>query len=271
MSKTAHSQSQAQQPTSRRSPGILRLLPETLPFYPYHETDNKPLRIYKKKTEKRDDESGSNHHVCDMLPSKPLHMVNTTDDSSSSFTLFFFVDSTNRQSLMAVPKVSKWFDCVSNIGQDSRVICIPNYPSPHEIKVGDSSSDPIIQANINSSITKSVTRQQQVIPMMLNTGFYLLPFIHPKRLPLIHMLGATRVPSVVVVSNDSGRIITRYGWEAIEKESKWIESNWIDNKKDREGEEHSSRSTEFESQVVKDWGNGKSGLPLWWHLLGWIM
>ena len=134
------------------------------------------------------------------------------------------------------------------------------------------SSDPIMQANINSSLTSTISKQQQGMSMLENTGFYHLPFLHPKRLPLLHLLGANRVPSIIVVSHETGKIITRYGWEAIEQEvsklDQYIESNWIENKKEK-GEDPISNN--FESQVVQAWVEGKSGLPRWWTLFGWIL
>jgi hypothetical protein len=65
----------------------------------------------------------------------------------NGFTLFFFVDATNIQSLNAISKVSYWFHVVlSNRQQEvgnegrvgttnnSRVICITNHPSVEELE-----------------------------------------------------------------------------------------------------------------------------------------
>ena len=258
-------------------PGILRLLPETLPFYPYSQTTGDPLRLLKKRGRKQEQEDGESTDHKTNITNRPLQSI-SGDNDSSTYTLFFFVDSTNRQSLLAIPKVSQWFHHALDNGEDeynnnhhrsgNRVICIPNHTLPNEINLSNSTSDPIMQAAINSSLSSSVSKQQ--MSMLLNSGFYHLPFIHPKRVPLLHMLGANRVPSIIVVSNKTGRIITRYGWEAIEREctklEEYIKSEWTGNKKDTHED-----TTTFESHVVNDWSEGKSGLPLWWRLLSWIM
>jgi len=256
---------------TRRAPGLLRALPETLPFYPYYRTNSKPLRLNKKAKKQKDIDAELNDGSDIFIANKPLHSANEL-----GFTLFFFVDSTNRQSLQhAIPKVSRWFHYVLNDycgGSDSRrnntsrVICIPNNSSPHEIDMSSNTSDPIMQANINSSLTSSVSKQQQGMSMLEKTGFYHLPFLHPKRLALLHLLGANRVPSIIVVSDETGRIITRYGWEAIEREISTLDQyiERVENKKDIDEDF-------FLSQVVQAWFEGKSGLPLWWTLFGWIM
>jgi hypothetical protein len=112
--------------------------------------------------------------------------------------------------------------------------------------------------------------------MLLDSGFYHLPFHHPQRAALLQLLGATRVPSVVVVGNADGRIVTRHGWEAIGRElgglEEWIDRDSLESKKCDGGEdEGGSSGRRFESDVVGEWGNGNSGLPLYWHLLSWIL
>jgi len=273
------------QPPRRKAPGILRLLPETLPFYPFCQTNGRVHSNPRKRKQKNADDDAERDYARNINPNASLDQNN--NDNGAGFTLFFFVDATNRQSLTAIPMVSKWFHHALNNydnndeSSGNRIICIPNHPSPREINLRNSNSDPIVQASINSSATTSVAKEQVVLSMLLNTGFYHLPFLHPKRLFLLHLLGATRVPSVIVVSNGNGRIVTRYGWEAINREGgmleQWIESNWIENKKGDGDNEHDGQDEEggstshFESQVVTAWSDGKSGLPLWWHLLGWIL
>ena len=256
-------------------PGILRLLPETLPFYPYSQSTGDPLRLLKKRGRKQEQEDAESTDHSNGITNRPLQSI-SGDNDSSTYTLFFFVDSTNRQSLLAIPKVSQWFHYALDDGEDeynnhqseNRVICIPNHASPNEINLSNSTSDPIMQATINSSLSSSVSKQQ--MSMLLNTGFYHLPFLHPKRVPLLNLLGANRVPSIIVVSNRTGRVITRYGWEAIEREctklEEYIGSKWNESKKDTHED-----TTTFESHVVNYWSEGKSGLPLWWSLLSWIM
>ena len=83
------------------------------------------------------------------------------------------------------------------------------------------------------------------------------------------------MPSVVVVGNADGRIVTRHGWEAIGRElgglEEWIDRDSLESKKCDGGDEGGSSGRRFESDVVGEWGNGNSGLPLYWHLLSWIL
>ena len=273
--------------TRRKAPGILRLLPENLPFYPYRETaDGNKHLLHLARRKKRNADVEKHNPSGDSvagdqftpIPDAPLYRA---CDEDAGFTLFFFVDSTNRQSLLAIPLVSQWFHHAlngdGNESTGSRVICIPNQSTPNEISLRNSNSDPIVQASVNSSIT-SVAKQN--IPSMLtNTGFYHLPFLHPTRLALLHLLGATRVPCAIVVSNVNGRIVSLYGWEAIQREGRsleeWSESRIEKNKGDCEklgcDANTESSTPSFESPVAKEWNNGKSGLPLWWHMLSWVI
>ena len=178
----------------RKLPGLLRLLPETLPFYPYSDDDNKRPQCKPRKRKDNFDAECLHEETNEeyVIPDTPLHVTcNEGSTPEAGFTLFFFVDSTNRHSLLAIPKVSLWFHHALSNG-NSDVVCIPNHPSPHEINVRDSTADPIIQASINSSVASSGAKGQHVVSMLLNTGLFHLPFLHPKRLSLLHLLGATR-------------------------------------------------------------------------------
>ena len=84
------------QPQTRRAPGLLRALPETLPFYPYCKTNSTPLRLNKKANKQKDIDAELNDGEDTIIANKPLYSANEL-----GFTLFFFVDSTNRQSLHA--------------------------------------------------------------------------------------------------------------------------------------------------------------------------
>lgn len=300
---------------SPRPPGILTVLPETLTYYPYGEKNHvgsRKLLVRKLRDEtarqtsadtKKDndgttfteDTANTNQPrgitieefgcKTKIIPNKSLNLTNANNIiNKQGFTLFFFVDSSNRQSLTAIPVVSKWFNYAlsrrvcngGNVVEGSRVICIPNQQSSHEINLHNSNTDSILQASINaSSITSgSSTKGQAVVALLQDTGFYHLPFLHPSRRPLLHLLGATRVPSVIVVSNATGRIVTRYGWEAIEREGgpgglleRWIDASWVANKRD----DLSNEVNCFESEIVNQWNEGKSGLPCWWNFVSFIL
>lgn len=283
----------------RNIPGILRLLPETLPFYPYRITnDGRARRPHHRN--RRNRRKGRRHHldVVDDADDDRIIMDDDTSSSSSyipnsqliptdgtvglvgrnsSFTLFFLVDTTNRQSLNAIPRVSHWFHhALSPRGGDdgNRAICITNQPSTNEVHRGND-EDPTILAAVDGASAHNDRRIP--CPMLHDSGFYHLPFAHPRRSSLIHLLGATRVPSIVVVGNVDGRIVTRHGWEAISRElnglDDWIVSDSVESKKcdDGEGDEGGLSGRRYESDIVSDWRNGNSGLPLYWHLLGWIL
>ena len=293
---------QAEKSTRKpRAPGILAVLPENLPYYPYnhnHQNDNNGS-VYKhlrKRGRKRPKESeriiAMEEFGCevDVIFDKPLGLID--GKRKDGFTLFFFVDSNNRQSLMSIPIVSKWchYSLNATCGDDdvaggndegmmnrSRVICIPNQPSPSEIH-HVSKTDSTAQENINSTSTATfATTKCHALSIIQGTGFYQLPFEHKSRLPLLHLLSATRVPSIIVVSNTTGRIITRYGWEAIEREGsgpaslleRWIDASFVENKK-CDGEDREEMEG-FESNVVGEWNVGRSGLPLWWHVVSFIL
>jgi hypothetical protein len=308
MSSTAAVATTSSQPI-RKLPGLLRILPDSLPFYPYCQTgcNNLPSRKLsnpRKQKTMYDEECRGNTpmYADDNAISKPLYNNTSAIPTIGSFTLFFFVDYTNRQSLSALPAVSSWFQHAfhtsTNDGSGSvlhhdmnitenRVICIPNHPLPFEIEFHEPSSDPVIQANIDTStsiMTAAQSSQIMLHPMLVNTGFYHLPFHHPKRSALLRLLNATRVPSIIVVSNCSGRIVTQYGWEAVEREYVGKLKQWTDNNTAYVGHQRpnldsvsedkggcSSTCHYFESQVVEDWRMEKSGLPFYWYLLSWIL
>jgi hypothetical protein len=309
MSSTAAVATTSSQPI-RKLPGLLRILPDSLPFYPYCQTDNLPSRKHSSSRKQKimyDEECRGNTplYADDNAISKPLHNNTSTIPTRGSFTLFFFVDYTNRQSLGALPAVSSWFQhsfptstndgtygFLSNDITENRVICIPNHPLPFEIEFHEPSSDSVIQANIDTSsttmtVTETQSSQKMLHPMLINTGFYHLPFHHPKRLALLRLLNATRVPSIIVVDNCSGRIVTQYGWEAVEREYSGKLKKWTDGNNGYVGRQFSQNSMYddecgdkegcfsacqyFHSQVVEDWRMGKSGLPFHWYLLSWIL
>ncbi len=293
-------QSQPEQTKPRRPPGILTVLPEVLTYYSYMD-DGVGGRQYLPKRRGRLKRQNDSEQIIaieefgcqtEIEPDKSLGLISADKNinDKSGFTLFFFCDSNNRQSLNSIPIISKWCHYALNCGgsntnngngdgilsDTSRVICIPNQPSPHEINVRDSTIDSISQASINAtSTTGSAAKGGHVLSILKGTGFYHLPFLHKSRLPLLHLLGATRVPSVIVVSNATGRIVTRYGWEAIEREGgpgglleRWIDTSFVANKKGDDGNDEPSC---FASNVVSEWKLGRSGLPLWWHIVSFIL
>jgi hypothetical protein len=285
-----------------KSVGLLRLIPDNLPFYPYYN-DGRRLnnnvsinnrRRQRRKTKKKQeddneamiDDNDSNNGG--YIPNQQL--TTQSCNSVDGFTLFFFVDATNIQSLNAIPKVSTWFHVVFNrqpVGDerygttnDSRVICITNHPSVGEMEnIIDQEEDTVTIRHIKH--TSSTVIPSCCCPMLTNSGFFHIPFHHNIRQALLHLLGVTRVPTIVVVNNNDGRIVTRYGWEAIERECHILE-NWIvecdlitgRSKKDDDDDGCGERDAEgrrFESNVVLEWERGNSGLPLSWHLLSWII
>jgi len=288
--------SQSEQAMPRRPPGILTVLPETLTYYPYRDDVGGRQYLHKWRGRKR--QNNGNEQIItieefgcqtELIPDKPLGLISADKaiNNKNGFTLFFFCDSNNRQSLSSIPIISKWCYYALNCGgsdiendgdelpsSDSRVICIPNQLSPHEIHVHNSTTDSMSQTSINATATTGSATKGHVLSILKGTGFYHLPFLHKSRLPLLHLLGVTRVPSVIVVSNATGRIVTRYGWEAIEREGgpgglleRWIDSSFVASKKG-DGNDNSAC---FESNIVNEWKLDRSGLPLWWHIFSFIL
>ncbi|KAL7464883.1 hypothetical protein ACHAXS_005213 [Conticribra weissflogii] len=255
----------------RRAPGILALLPETLPYYPYHQdiANSGEKFIYRRRwrsvarQNERTNEEGTGHGQSECGFEASLNIFPRENSpkkggGGGDFTLFFFVDFTNRQSLLAIPMMSKWFHHALNYNEHcvgNRIICIPNHPA---------------------------TSAEQILPFLRHSGFFHLPFYHSSRLPLLHMLNATRVPSLIVLRNDCGRIVTQYGWEAVEREAgsggllnEWIERILLRSEEYKKNDQVFERDEGiefevFESRVTDAWRNGESGLPLWWHALSWI-
>lgn len=244
-----------------RLPGVLAALPESLPFHPfcddYHRRNHKMYRHRRRGAHEADQynhaEAGAQNEA-QLITDAPICNSVTSFNCRDSFTLFFFVDCTNRQSMLAMSIVSKWFHHSLNekkATQDkhnasgNRVICVPNQST-----------------------------QNHNVSILANTGFYELPFNHSSRLALLFLLNAKRVPSIIVVQNNNGRIITPYGWEAIEREGReggsldqWIERNAFETKKGANDRDGNAQSNVFDSNVVSEWDEGRSGLPCWWHLL----
>jgi hypothetical protein len=270
-----------EQLNQRRLPGILAALPASLPFHPYsndYSGHQRHQHMYKHQRRRRRGRAELERHedpgaglldepilstdcASSMIPDMNLYPSIPNARNGETFTLFFFVDCTNRQSLLAISVVSKWFQYALNKKDTAQnqsgniVICIPNHPKSAQ----------------NESI-------------LLHSGFYELPFHHPKRLVLLHLLNASRVPSILVVENSNGKILTQFGWEAIEREGydggkldNWIERQLLERKKcwddsscDGTDDNNRTSSRLFDSQVVKAWRRGRSGLPCWWHLLSWF-
>jgi hypothetical protein len=259
-------------------PGILAALPKSLPFYPYYDDCSGRNRRHQQTHRRRgkkhgpgdnqddDIEAGiqqESKNEVDSISDTPIYQTSADIRDGDTFTLFFFIDCTNRQSLLAVSVVSKWFqyslngrnkgDSDSEYNQsDNRVICVPNHPT-----------------------------QSHNASMLLNSGFYELPFHHSSRFTLIHLLNVSRVPSIIVVKNNTGRIISSLGWEAIEREGRdggildqAIERNALGSKKNcNDCKDHGTSidSSIFDSQVVNEWKKGRSGLPCWWYLCSCVL
>ena len=254
-----------------RLPGILAALPRNLPFHPYHDDcQGHRRKYYNMHKRRRHNRAQINDYIdpetliCKNDGDQDTHVIadrqiHQHSGDQETFTLFFFIDGTNRQSLLAISIVSKWFHhCLNGYDKmvekcdSNRVICFQNEP-PH----------------------------QRSASILSNTGFYELPFHHSSRSNLLYLLNASRVPSIIVVRNKTGRVVTPWGWEAIEREGvdggvldQWIVRNTLHAKKGL-GEKRNikymnntaSSSDTFCSKVLEEWKKGRSGLPCWWHLL----
>lgn len=110
----------------------------------------------------------------------------------SEWTLFFVASSTNLYSIQFRTTLVDF--CQENIDK-VQCICIPNEEQDDEL-------------------------------LLCGTGFYCLPWSHENRSALIHLLGISQVPMVVVVTNKHGRRITDQGIAVIEARTPQVFEKW---------------------------------------------
>jgi hypothetical protein len=116
----------------------------------------------------------------------------TYNPARSEWTLFFVASSTNLYSIQFRTILVDF--CQENIDK-VQCICIPNEEQDDEL-------------------------------LLCGTGFYCLPWSHENRGALIHLLGISQVPMVVVVSNKQGRRITDQGIAVIEAKTPQVFEKW---------------------------------------------
>lgn len=164
-----------------------------LDYYCYcHEIASCPLstRIADRRSKRRADSALSSP----LQAHAEVKQHEEYDTAQSDFTLFFFAESTCRNSLRVGPMVAEFVrrDISNNDGKGSthpcQVICIPN----------DEDS-------------------RGVDTLCTGMGFFHMPIRHPNRRACITLLSVSRVPTVVVVNNSTGRVVTDRGLEAIEQ------------------------------------------------------
>lgn len=170
--------------------GILSVVDGSLLRYKYDATllEQSSAAMRKHRRRRR-----RNHDVESSMSSTTSHQYAAADfnPSNSEWTLFFFGSSSNLYSLRFRPLLAEF---CQNHQHEVQCICVPND--------ADDKDD-------NNNIADDL--------LLLGTGFYKLPWDHPNRSALVHLLGVTQIPTLVVLSNHDGRRITDRGMAAIEK------------------------------------------------------
>eukprot|EP00542_Grammatophora_oceanica_P009559 CAMPEP_0194032590 /NCGR_PEP_ID=MMETSP0009_2-20130614/5500_1 /TAXON_ID=210454 /ORGANISM="Grammatophora oceanica, Strain CCMP 410" /LENGTH=210 /DNA_ID=CAMNT_0038673077 /DNA_START=247 /DNA_END=879 /DNA_ORIENTATION=+ len=164
---------------NRRYRGALALLGDPMPKYEYNPELLQQSSTFLRKRTARNRVSTGQEAI--VQPEKEFY-----DTSRSEWTLIFVGDPTNRNSLRCRPLL---VDFVQRHTEQCQCIYLTNREG----------TDALVLAE--------------------GTGFYVVEWSHPNRSALIQFLAVTRVPSVIVVENRSGRRITDWGMEAIDARS----------------------------------------------------
>lgn len=224
--------------------GVLSCLPSELelPFYPYSDDHD-------------DVENRRGMLECGIGKRRVFPL------ESGGFTLFLFVDFACRHSTRALRVVSEW---LHHAGTGREIcICVPN-----QIYLHDTFCAEDLMVKSSASYARRASKQK---PQFLRgTGFFHLPITQKHRATLVRVLNATCAPSVIVVNNSNGRIASKWGWEAICRERKSIET-WSLNRRIIEKEKAAYNSDGFSSKLLVEWQEGRSGLPCWWWLWMWFL
>lgn len=118
---------------------------------------------------------------------------------NGDFTLVYFCDLECRNTLRFTSILGRFLRDVNKMDQDTnslQLICITN-----------DNVCSIRNEYMNYSIFSHLASE---------TEYWIMPFEHANRLAFIRMVSASKVPSLFVINNRTGRIITDLGMEAVE-------------------------------------------------------
>jgi hypothetical protein len=188
----------------RKYPGILSLIisdASTLLYYPYNKQDleNSTSILRKSKRPrfgKDQDKLSSNPLDVESMISAGTDPI-SYDPDLTEWSLLFVASSKNLNSIRFRPILVKF--CNEN-ATTVQCICVTND-----------------ECNIDDEDAISIKcRPKRRSKLLCGTGFFELTWDHPHRDAILHLLGVTKVPTVVVVSNRDGRRCTDRGMEDIE-------------------------------------------------------
>lgn len=118
---------------------------------------------------------------------------------NGEFTLVFFCDLECRNTLRFTSILGRFLRDVNKMEKDTKslqLVCIPNNSTC-------SNSNECMDHSVFSHLASEVE-------------YWVMPFEHANRLAFIRILSASKVPSLFVINNHSGRIVTDLGMEAVE-------------------------------------------------------
>mmetsp|Transcript_20505 Transcript_20505/g.31600 ORF Transcript_20505/g.31600 Transcript_20505/m.31600 type:complete len:240 (+) Transcript_20505:76-795(+) len=215
-----------------RRRGILSLVDDSIPHFHFDkgflEETNVILKRHKKRTKPKT--SGDEEEASSSSGTVAVATNNTIEDyipRYSEFTLFFFADASNINSIRLRNVVANFVnDCNSQ-----KSICSSSNNKDNGQPATTSCMECICVPNSS----------YQIELFFKGTGFWCLPLNHKNRSAIIQLLSVSQVPTIIVVNNSTGRCVTKYGLEAIESHH----------------EESSSQE-----ELVQEWRKGLSGLSM---------
>jgi len=159
-----------------------------LGYHPYNATHTqkqyaKKYSLSSKRRHKKDDdlEKGNNRKMKHWNPHE------------SEFTVLYFCDFHCRNSIRFLPILGHFFQTQSS-PKTCQLICVPNNDLSY-YNEDDYGFFPKLQTQ---------------------TEFWSLGYNHCNRLPLIRLLSVSKVPTVIIINNQTGRMISNCGMESIE-------------------------------------------------------
>lgn len=160
-------------------------------------------------------------HDPEQVSTSNLKMYNPDD---FEFTLIYFCDSTCRNSLRFAHILVTFIQICNNIEthldkKPVQLICVPNDESSYPSRLYDGPFDNL-------------------------SNFWHLGFNYHNRLPLIYLLSVTKVPTLIIVDNQTGNIVTDKGISVVES--------------------YDNRNYE---NLINSWRDGKSGLGYFGNII----
>mmetsp|Transcript_3872 Transcript_3872/g.7428 ORF Transcript_3872/g.7428 Transcript_3872/m.7428 type:complete len:339 (+) Transcript_3872:327-1343(+) len=120
----------------------------------------------------------------------------------------------------------------------------------HQPTVNDHGDDVLQQQQQQQQRTKVTANI--LTHLMSCCEFWHMGYDHINRLSMIRMLSVSVVPTLIVIDNDSGRVVTMRGMEAVE---------YACSVSDMEQQQEQQQRQEQCEKLLEEWKQGKSGIP----------